>query len=145
MNFFEDINNKILGSNNVLSSKDLFLKYEFSKYKLFFKNKKENNTKTNYYKHVIFKNDIYEIIIIKWYKGSNTKIHSHPKNGCLLKLIEGKLNEKKYFNNILYQSTILDKNDIGYMHDNIGQHKITSLEDSYSVHLYSPPNYYNCN
>ena len=143
MNFFEDINNLILDSNSVLSSKDLFSNYDFSKYQVFFKNKKEDNTEVNYYKHLIFKNDVYEIVIIKWDKGSNTKIHSHPENGCLLKLIKGKLKEEKYINNILNESHILDKNDIGYMHDNIGQHKIISLEESYSIHLYSPPNYYN--
>ena len=139
MDFFDDINRQISKTNNVLSCMKQLLSLDLSRYKTFFKDCND----CKYYKHIVYKNDLFEIIVIKWNKGSETKIHSHPKNWCLLKLIEGKLKENRYINNNLYQTSIIEENNVGYMHDNIGQHKIISLEDSYSVHLYSPPNYYN--
>ena len=97
----------------------------------------------NYYKKILFRNSLFELILIRWDKGFESILHKHPKNGCVLKVIKGKIIEHKFFNNELYESKTLSKNDMGYMHDILGSHKIKAIETSFTLHLYSPPNYYN--
>ena len=96
----------------------------------------------NYYKQTIFLDNNFELILIKWDKNSQSSNHYHPENGCILKILDGKLFEERYYNNKIYKKSILNKNEIGYMHDNLGTHKIYALEETYSLHLYSPPNFY---
>ena len=59
-----------------------------------------------------------------------------------MKLLDGELNEDRFDNNKIYKKNNLKINDVGYMHDDLGTHKIYALKESYSLHLYSPPNYY---
>lgn len=96
---------------------------------------------TDYYtKKIIYQNQDFEAIIISWEKNVITPIHSHPENGCILKVLDGQLSED-YYNNNKIINTILNKNDIGYR--NGGEfHTIKALEKSYSLHIYSPPNFY---
>ena len=134
----------ILNKKNckVLKCFNLIKKYNSNDWKLhknYFNNKNENK----YYKKILFRNEYFELVLIKWNKGSTTSIHCHPSNGCLLKILEGSLEEKRYIENMLYQTNKLKVNEIGFMDDVLGGHKITALEESYSLHLYSPPNYYN--
>ena len=136
----ENLNKK----NNVLKCYNIIKNYNFNNWNKYKSNFKLNN-KTDYYKHSIFSNDIFEIILIKWDKGVKTSLHLHPNNGCILKVLEGKIVEDKYFDKEKYKSSILEKNEMGFMHDILGAHQIHALEDSYSIHLYSPPNFYKKN
>tara|TARA_Y100000592_G_C5242063_1_gene208797 strand:+ start:53 stop:451 length:399 start_codon:yes stop_codon:yes gene_type:complete len=92
---------------------------------------------TKYEKKIIYKNKDYELVLINWEKGSFTNFHNHPENGCVLKILDGKLYEINDKNIPL----ILNKNHVNYKLKN-EFHKITALEKSYSLHYYSPPNYY---
>lgn len=140
MNLFDSIQIRLEENPDVSNCSDLIENYDFSEY-LNLINIKGNNK--NYYKNTIFKNEIFELVIIKWDKDSETTIHNHPNNGCLLKPIYGKLNEIQFLNSNDKKNTELKINQVYYMHDNIGKHKIISKETSYSIHLYSPPNFYN--
>jgi quercetin dioxygenase-like cupin family protein len=96
------------------------------------------NNPINYEKKVLYKNKDYELVLINWEKGSFTNLHNHPANGCVLKVLDGKLyeiNDKK-------SPLILNKSDTNYKLRN-DYHMIIALEKSYSLHYYSPPNYYN--
>ena len=116
---------------------------DWKKHKSFFINSSNSYDKSKkYYKNIIYQNDSFELILIKWEKGAQTSIHGHPDNGCILKLLEGKLKEEKYNKFNKYKSSELGINSVGYMHNNLGTHKIIALEESYSLHLYSPPKYY---
>ena len=134
------INFKIKKNINVIELFNEFDNYNSNDWEVY-KNKFDQTD--GYQKIVIFKDDVFELILIKWSKGATTKIHSHPKNGCLLKHLQGKLLEEKYLDNILYKKTVITDNITSYMHDKMGQHKIIAEEDSYSLHFYSPPNFYN--
>ena len=102
------------------------------------KYKKQTN---NYYKNIVYKDKYYEIVLISWKKDVITPIHDHPKNGCILKVLEGQLSED-YYDNGKIINKLLNKNDIAYRDD--GEiHTIKALENSYSLHIYSPPNFYN--
>ena len=142
MDLYKQIDQKLKKTFTVLSCKDLITNYDFDIKKEYF-----DVTRRKYNKKIIYKNDLFEIILIKWDKDSETPIHSHPKNGCLLKLIKGKLLEEKYIETNeglrLFVSNNLKIGETNFMHDIIGQHKIIAVEESYSIHLYSPPGFYN--
>jgi len=100
--------------------------------------------KYNYYKNddfyriTIHRDDNFQLMLINWKKDYYTDFHNHPKNGCLLKVLKGSLLEykphKKYEVIIANQ---LKKNNISD-NSNIDIHKIIAVEDSVSLHLYSP-------
>jgi hypothetical protein len=102
-----------------------------------------NNYITNtesYSKSIIYKNKQYELLLISWKKDTETKYHNHPKNGCYLKVIEGELLEINKINNEISYNLLTPSNDGFKKHNEY--HKIIALKDSYSLHLYSPPNFY---
>ena len=94
------------------------------------------NKPNKYEKKILYRNKDYELVLINWKKGAVTKYHNHPKNGCVLKVLNGKLNEIDNSN-----SVILNKNDVTFKLHN-QYHKIVALENTYSLHYYSPPNFY---
>ena len=119
-----------------------------------------------YNKYFIYSSDIFDIILIKWNKNCQSKIHDHPNKGCLLKILSGKLCEEVYDDklnkiesNILRSKldlapnrtsvlthVVLEKSEISYRIGNKILHKIIAFEDTYSLHIYIPgrykPNYY---
>ena len=99
-------------------------------------NKYKIDEPKKYQKIIIHRNDDYELILINWEKGAFTNYHDHPKNGCVLKVLEGKLYEKSE-----NSSKTLIKNSVNYKLEN-EFHQIIAIDKSYSLHYYSPPNYY---
>lgn len=97
--------------------------------------------KNKYTKYKIYRDETIEVLIISWDRNVETDFHKHPKNGCILKLLEGKLRENILIKNKLSKKN-LQKNSISYIDDNIGMHSITAKEGSYSLHIYSPPGFY---
>ena len=97
-----------------------------------------------YTKNILFRNENIEIIIISWLPGQHTKLHSHPKNGCILKILEGELNEIIFNNGIMNEHKLKSK-EVSFMHDNMGKHIISNVTNNtaISLHIYSPPNFYN--
>lgn len=93
---------------------------------------------------MIYSNSKYEILLLKWYPYYESTIHDHPDNGCLFKLLQGELIEKRYDKSLnLIDTNNLNKNSINYIDNNLFYHKIINNSDfiSYSLHIYSPPNY----
>jgi hypothetical protein len=129
----------------------------------------ETNLNNMFKRILIFQNDRVEMLLIIWGKNSKSLIHDHPKNGCLFKLLCGKLKEDIYkkdsdMNIILDNSKIINVNDIGYQIGTNGIHQIININDnsitddnkfsyindsgviplcgvSISLHFYSPPKY----
>lgn len=90
----------------------------------------------------IYEDNNFEILLICWNKNSITPLHCHPKNGCILKVLDGILYETKIIENEIYENNKLKQNDISYMHDDYGQHVIFTKNRAVSLHIYSPPNFY---
>lgn len=122
--------NEHLKLNNIYSLKNLLSTYTKDDWKnyVIFDNK-------NYKRNLVYKNETFEILILCWKEKQESPIHDHPKNGCIFKVLQGSIVEVKKDT----QHT-LNINDIGY---SIGKnvHQIKALEDSVSLHVYSPPNY----
>lgn len=98
--------------------------------------------KNKYNKIKLCCNSLFEIILICWDKNSLADFHHHPKNGCKLKVLSGLLQEslKDNFNNIKISN--LKKNNVSYLDDTIGTHLVLAVENTVSLHIYSPPNFY---
>lgn len=93
-----------------------------------------------YNKNKVYSNDKLEIYVISWWPNIETEYHNHPKNGCILKMVFGELIEEKKKETI--SKTILKKNEQSYIDDSMGVHKIIVKKPSVSVHIYSPPGFY---
>ena len=85
--------------------------------------------------------DHYDMYLLVWNPFCHTSIHSHPEGGCLMKILEGNIIEQR-FKNAESFATIkkLMPNDISYMHDSLGFHRImnNNFKYAYSLHIYSP-------
>jgi len=98
--------------------------------------------KYNRIKLTDYSNEIFEIILICWDTGSETRIHDHPDKGCALQLMKGCLQEHLYDSNIkLKKINTIISNNTSYMENSIGYHKIKCIDAALSLHIYSPPNH----
>ena len=89
-------------------------------------------------------NDKFDIYIITWNQYQQSKIHDHPENGCIYKILEGHLVEENYDKKIQltgFKSLFLDC--IGYIDDRYYLHKMINYTNkvAVSLHIYSPPNH----
>ena len=106
--------------------------YIFTPYLLKTKYKDVVNPKT------ITNNDLI-VKLIKWDPNYEGLLHNHDNNYCYFKILKGELNEtivnSKLKNNL---EKTHKKDDIGFICDSIGEHKIKNLSDdfSYSLHVY---------
>ena len=82
----------------------------------------------------------YEMILLVWHPHSYTALHSHTENGCLMKILDGNILEERISNQGTFpQKNELYKNDISYIHNIEGLHRIinNNFQYSYSLHIYS--------
>ncbi|KAK1622017.1 cysteine dioxygenase [Colletotrichum phormii] len=101
------------------------------------------------------------LLVLVWTPGKGSPIHSHSNAHCLMKILKGSLTETRYDfpqeSNREIISTPLDdrnasmdvalesvytENDVAYMSDDQGVHKMWNNSDKFAVslHLYTPPN-----
>ena len=82
---------------------------------------------------------IFDIYHFNWHTLNRTLIHNHAKNGCLMILIKGALNEKIYDKKL----NLIEENDyyspnISFINDKKGYHSVKALKPSNSLHIYYP-------
>lgn len=93
----------------------------------------------NYQRHLIYANNDYAIFVISWSAGQSVSYHSHSSNGCLFRLISGMMQETRLLKNDKEEEIILiPESGSRYIDNSIAIHKILALEDSISLHVYSP-------
>jgi len=95
-------------------------------------------------KRKIFQSNSFEIFLIFWPKDFCKDFHKHPNNGCILKVINGQLLEiiKENEYSPIEKQYLRDIGSTSYIDNYKGTHKIIALEDSLSIHIYSPPGFY---
>lgn len=89
------------------------------------------------------------LLILVWTPGKGSAIHDHANAHCCMKILKGELVESLYdvpategHVMVPRKETVLHRNDVGYISDQIGLHKISNASlDEYAVslHLYTPP------
>lgn len=137
INFLKDNQKVSLNSSELHNILNKYTDNDWERYESF--------DKSHYKKNLVFRNNNFEIFIICWNSKQGSKIHDHSDNGCILKILKGKLTEYKYnTNNLeLKELSCLPKDTLSYIDNEIGYHKIindTKFE-TVSLHIYSPPNY----
>ena len=100
--------------------------------------------KNAYTRNLIYRNDNFEMYLIYWDGKVISNIHDHADNGCVFKVLSGKLIENRY--NISNKSLITSntiKNKALYIDNSIAYHSIENplVTPSASLHIYSPTNY----
>jgi len=91
-----------------------------------------------YNRHTVYKNDKIELVIITWNKGQSSGFHSHPGE-CIFKILENQMNEIIKKDESIIQTNMYYIDDIGYIDNDIGIHNIVAVEDTVTLHIYSPP------
>jgi len=136
---YTQLSSNVKTDTQLIDVKDHLKKYNATDWK--------NYVKFNdnmYNRELVSHNDLFDILVISWKKGQKSKIHDHPNQGCLMKILTGKLLENTYINTTPMthiSATLLLENDIGYKEGNQILHDISAIEDSVSLHIYSPSGY----
>ena len=135
---FEKINEKMENNDKLDSFLYLVNDYNGNDWKDYVSFSEEK-----YKKNLVKKNDKLEMFIICWNNNQKSGIHNHPINGCIMKVLEGSLNEFECDNSgLLLNHNVLSVNDLGYKEGNKVLHSIeNSNEKSVSLHIYSPPDF----
>ena len=100
--------------------------------------------KETYNKILVNRNENFDMYIITWDNYQKSKIHNHPENGCIYKILEGHLIEENYDHKLRLvgiKSLFIDR--IGYIDDFIHLHSMNNYKNNIcvSLHIYSPPNF----
>jgi predicted metal-dependent enzyme (double-stranded beta helix superfamily) len=93
-----------------------------------------------YTRNLVYQNDLFDVYIICWNNKQESPIHDHADNGCVMKILEGRLIQELFDHNI--KSTIkmpIFRNQVTYIDNDIGYHKIINTNtQTVSLHIYSP-------
>lgn len=97
--------------------------------------------RNKYIRRKIYHNSNYEIVQIYWGENSATTIHEHPPQGCLYKILNGKLLEEIYDNNKKKIANVkIFSGDLKYIDNTVGLHKVYNKGyKTHSLHIYAPP------
>ena len=98
-----------------------------------------NYSNKSYKRNLVYRDNEIEILLLCWKPEQETPIHDHAENGCIVKILEGKLTETIYMKE---EQDIheIEKGEITYLDNSIGIHKIKNNNVcSVSLHIYSPP------
>lgn len=93
--------------------------------------------------HVLVQNTLLKVVLIHWEPGKLSSIHGHPKGGCIFKVLQGSLEEKRYSPEesprLMAISTFLE-GSMAYIDDNMAYHAVGNPFDeaAVSLHVYTP-------
>jgi hypothetical protein len=144
---------KHIDHNTIYAPLREYIANDWSKLKYYKKNKHEEYSElfifkndllqTSYYnelyKNKTINNNSLVLKLIKWHPNYEGSLHGHNNQHCYFKLLNGSLSETIVNTNSEREITrTYEVNNIGYISDTIGQHKIKNLlnDYSYSLHVY---------
>ncbi|NVK73103.1 MAG: cysteine dioxygenase family protein [Oceanospirillaceae bacterium] len=99
----------------------------------------------SYTRNRVIRTDKFEILVLCWKAGQESKIHNHEDSTCMFMVVEGELTDTHFVRNS-DQLISISVNELSYGQRSLlfGEnyyHKISnnSNVDAVSIHLYSPP------
>lgn len=99
-----------------------------------------NFSERRYTRNLVYKSDLFDVYIICWNNKQESPIHDHASNGCVMKILQGRLVQELFDHNI--RSTMkmpIFKNQVTYIDNDMGYHKIINTDtQTVSLHIYSP-------
>ena len=145
-NLFYDVTKQIELSGSLESSQEIISNYcgnDWINYVV--------TSGTCYNKKLVIKNEVAELYVITWSPGSKSKIHDHPQVGCVMKVVQGNLQEDIYIRKDqscakFDKTNYLPSKSVGFKAGNDILHKITNINNdddkyTFSIHIYSKPEY----
>jgi predicted metal-dependent enzyme (double-stranded beta helix superfamily) len=97
--------------------------------------------KENHYaRHLVFKSEHVEILVVCWRPGQGSPIHGHGIADGLMIILEGEITNTSYFEDGRKVSTVWGPGFVG--HTPVGvQHEVVNRSDGdvVSLHVYAPP------
>lgn len=97
--------------------------------------------KDNHYaRHLVFKSDHVEILVVCWRPGQGSPIHGHDNSDGLMIILEGEITNTSYEPDGRKVTTVWGPGFVG--HTPVGtRHEVTNRSDSdvVSLHVYAPP------
>lgn len=91
-----------------------------------------------YNRHVVFKSDELELVIMTWAPNQASGFHGHPGE-CIFKVLEGIMLEDLIDRVDGRKLSVFKQGDCGYIDNSIGRHNVYTDEGAVSLHIYSPP------
>lgn len=94
--------------------------------------------------HVLMQNDWLKVVLIHWKPGKVSSIHGHPSGGCVFKVLQGCLEEKRYSPDDSQQRLIgvstLQSGGMAYIDDGMAYHAVGNPfgSSAISLHVYTP-------
>lgn len=89
------------------------------------------------------------LLVLVWTPGKGSAVHDHANAHCIVKILQGSLRETLYHPPISSSDDALKvrrvtdfyENDVSYMSDTLGLHKMANIGEipAVSLHLYTPP------
>jgi hypothetical protein len=132
IDLFNQIEHKISSGDNLQDCIELLKKYDSKDYMNYIK---KNEKK--YHRNVVFSNKQIELVIITWSSGQSSGLHGHPGE-CIFKVLENSINEEIITGDSKIECSYYSEN-IGYIDNSIGFHNMTAINDTVTLHIYSPP------
>jgi len=98
---------------------------------------------SNYCRVPLHKSARFDLLIVCWKPGQGSNYHQHPKQGCLMKVLKGVLQEEIRTSKGGLQRSNYNSGDTVYICDEIGQHRVTNVsgDNAVSFHIYAPGHY----
>lgn len=92
-------------------------------------------SESGYERTTIFENDQCEIVLCHWEPEGGTIFHGHPNKNCWYRCLSGELKEIRRESE---EGKVLKVDEIGFINDEIGQHKMRndSQEQTFTLHYY---------
>jgi len=99
--------------------------------------------KNNYNRISLVDCEAYELLLLCWNPGQGSSFHSHPSKGCLVKILEGRLDDELKSENGDSKFGSYLANQVFYISDEMGEHRVFNAQDTIaiSLHLYAPGGY----
>jgi cysteine dioxygenase len=139
-NLFSIISDGLKNGNTLKSYSDFISSYDNDDWKQYV-GKIEITPGLTYMRKIIYTNKNLDFYIIVWPPGSESGIHDHAAGGCILKILEGSLEETTFSPNFeAKEVNQLFTNQHSIMTNKIGYHNIRNISNSMSasLHIYSP-------
>jgi cysteine dioxygenase len=108
-----------------------------------------NNSKPYTRNRIKTDNINYDLLILCWNPGKESKIHDHPGEGCFVRVLKGKMQESIFVVNENTKDSLIKRSEgllfegsVAFIDNDIGLHKLGNPHDSegaVTLHLYTPP------
>jgi len=103
-----------------------------------------------YARNLVFKDDLYELLVVCWNPGQESPIHDHAGARCWMTVLEGRIEEVRHERRpagpsigplVERSARTFGRGETAFIRDEIGLHRVRPVGagPAVSLHLYSPP------